>query len=186
MATCVVTLPAANADFCAPNAHFGRIDAILYTRWGDDLTDWTDDTEWDTRISNSTALPSPGTDAPVRFLFGTGELPLPEAAEQEISLGRRVKNKPVHTLPFNCDDTGNTNAALLAAMQETNDTYALWFLVDDQLYGGNTGFPATMSFNGRLIPGSRNEVQSINIVCTWTGVLTAPITSPINEIIGIE
>jgi len=186
MATCVVTLPSANADVCAPNAHFGRIDAILFTRWGDSLTDWTDDTEWDTRISNTTALPSPGTLAPIRYLFGIGELPLPETSEQEISLSRVVTNDPVHTLTFNCDDTGDTNAAMLASLQNKNYTYALWFLADEQMYGGNTGFKASMRFNGRLIPGSRTEIQSINVTGKWTGVLTAPIANVLNEILGIE
>jgi len=186
MATCTVTLPAANADVCAPNAHFGRIDAIFWTRWGDSLTDVSDDTEWTTRLSNSTTLPSPGTDAPIRFLFGIGELPLPETSEQEISLSRVVTNDPVHTVTFNCDDTGSTNASLLASLQNANYTYAFWFLVDDQLYGGNDGFKASMRFNGRLIPGSRTEIQSINITAKWTGVLTAPVASPVNEAVGIE
>lgn len=188
MANCTVTLPSANADYCNPNVHFGEISIFLWTRAadGDELDDVTDDAEWTTRLSNSTSLPALGTAAPIRYLFGRGELPLPEQAEQEISLGRVVTNDPRHTMTFNSDDTGTTNAGLLAALQAQNYTYRYWFVADGQLFGGNTGFIGPVRFNGRVIPGSKDEVQTINITARWTGVITAPVDSVIEDVLAIE
>ena len=180
MATCVVTLPAVSADLCDPKAHFGEIGTLLYTRYSvaDQIDDPTDGDEWGARISNSTALPSVGTAAPVRYLYGKGELPLPEDSETEISLDRIVSDDPTHTLTFNVDDTGDTNAAALAALQNKNYQYAVWFIADGQLYGGIRGFKASVRFKGRIIPGAKTEVQTIQVTARWKGVLTAPIAVP--------
>jgi hypothetical protein len=151
---------------------------ILFTRLGDDLTDVTDTAEWDTRISNTTALPSPPTLAPVRYLYGIGELPLPERTEVTLSLGRKTYTPSKHTITFNVDDTGTTNATFLNTIQETPQTYAAWFVVDGQLYGGDGGIQTSFTANGRLIPVSNEEVQTINIIMSFEGALPIPITAP--------
>lgn len=74
MGICVTTMPAAGADLCNFELHFGRIDAILYTRAEatDALTSAADAAEWATRISNSAALAASGTPAAIRYHYVTG------------------------------------------------------------------------------------------------------------------
>lgn len=186
MAVCTTTLPDANADKCTYNIHFGRIDMIMFTRLGDDLTDVSSSSEWGTRVDNTTALPSPGTDAPIRYMYGVGSLPLPERTEVTISLGRKTYTASKHTLTFNVDDTGSVNATFLNEIQETPQTYALWFVADGQLYGGNAGIEASVTANGRLIPESNEEIQTINIIASFEGALPVPITAPASVLALVE
>lgn len=178
MAVCTILLPAASADDCAINARFGRVDKILWTRLGDDLDDDSDLSEWTTRKSNSTSLPSSPTLAPIRFLNVIGELPLPETTTAEASLGRKVISTPSHTLTVDCDDLSTTNATLLNTLQGTSYTYAFWFVCDGQLYGGTTGIEATMSFVGRVIPREKTALQTMRITINWEGKIPVPIADP--------
>ena len=182
---CTTTLPAFRADICTDGVHFGPIDALMFTRYGDVLTDVSDDTEWDTRLDNTTTLPAPGTDAPIRYLYGVGTIPLPERTELTISLGRKKKSKPIHTMTFQVDDTGTVNAAALATLQDSGGVYAVWFIADGELYGPADGIKATISWDGRLIPDSTTAIQTIQISVTWEGVMPAPIASPIQDILGL-
>lgn len=182
---CTTLLPAVRADICTDGVHFGPIDALMFTRFGDALTDVSDDTEWDTRLDNSTALPSLPTLAPIRFLYGVGTIPLPERTELTISLGRKKKSKPIHTMTFQVDDTGAANAAALATLQENGGVYAVWFVADGELYGDENGIKATISWDGRLIPDSTTAIQTIQITVTWEGAMPAPIASPIQDILGL-
>lgn len=178
MAVCTVLLPSASADNCVVNAHFGRIDKVLFTRLGDDLTDDSDLSEWTTRKSNSTSLPSPPTLAPIRFLNVIGELPLPETTTLEASLGRKIISTPQHTITVDVDDLSTTNATLLNTLQGTSYTYAVWFVADGQLYGGTTGIEATMSFVGRIIPREKTALQTMRITINFEGNLPVPIADP--------
>ena len=179
MAVCVTTMPAANADDCTLNLHYGRIDAVLYTRaeTTDALTDAADDTEWATRISNSTSLTSSGTAAPIRYLYTVGEWPLAERAEIEVSAGRRAFTTPIHNITLDVDDTGDTNAALLAAEQGTTKRRRVWFIINGQLWGGNSGYLMDMTFLGRIVTRSRQEKQIIQIALRYEGNQGAPIAS---------
>lgn len=179
MAVCVTTLPSANADDCTLNLHFGRIDAILYTRAEstDALTDAADAAEWATRISNTTSLTASGTPAPIRYLYCIGEWPLPERTEVEVSGGRISNTVPKHTLTLDVDDTGSVNAALLAAEQLTTKRRKVWLLCNGQIHGGNDGYEMDMTFLGRLIGRTRTETQKIQVQLKYEGAQTAPITS---------
>ncbi len=179
MAVCTVTLPVANADDCAYNLHYGRIDAIMYTRaeTTDGLTSAASSTEWGTRLSNSAALTASGTAAPIRYLYCTGEWPLPERTEVEVSAGRTAQTVPKHTLTLDVDDTGDTNAALLEAEQLTTKRRKVWLLIQGQLHGGNAGYEMDMTFLGRLIGRVRTETQKIQVQLKYEGAQKAPIAS---------
>lgn len=179
MAVCVTTLPVAHADDCNLELHYGRIDAVLWTRaeTTDGLTDASDDAEWATRISNTTALTASGTPAPIRYMYVLGEWPDPEITEIEASAGRTATSQPKHTLNLEADDTGDVNAALLAAENATTKRRKVWFLIQGQLWGGNDGYPMDMTFLNRLVPRNRTETQKIKIRLKYEGVQTAPIAS---------
>ena len=179
MAICVTTLPAANADACTLNLDYGRIDVVLYTRaeTTDAMTDSSDAAEWTDRISNSDALTISGTPAPIRYLYVTGDWPLPERTKIEVSNGRSAFSTPKHTITLDVDDVGATNAALLAAEQATTKRRKVWFIINGKLHGGASGYEMDMTFLGRVIPGARTEKQTIKIQLDYEGVQTASVTS---------
>ena len=185
MAVCTTTLPQAKADLCTLNLHTGPIDRIMFTRaeTTDALTDVSDDAEWTTRLSNTTALAASGTAAAIRYLYVIGEWPLPERTALEMSLDREAQSIPKHTITVDIDDTGDTNAALLASLQNTTQFYKVWIESASQLYGGNSGIEASVTFMGRVIPRGRTEKHIIQAVITYKGVMPAPIATPLTGII---
>ncbi len=179
MAICVTTMPAAGADLCNFELHFGRIDAILYTRAEatDVLTSAADAAEWATRISNSAALAASGTPAAIRYHYVEGGWPLPELTEIAVSAGRTAYSDPKNTIALSVDDTGATNAGLLATEQGTTKRRRVWLVADGQLHGGNSGYLMDLTYTGRIIPEARTEKQTIQIILKYEGLQTAPITS---------
>lgn len=179
MAICTITLPNANADLCTFNLHFGRIDKFLMTRAEatDGLTDSTSAVEWGTRLSNTTALAASGTPAAIRYFYVTGEWPLPERTEIEVSNGRTAFTDPINTLTLAIDDTGSVNAALLASLQGNTQRMKVWLEADGQLWGGDDGYEMDVTFLGRVIPSSKTEKQTIQVQLKYEGVQGAPATS---------
>lgn len=179
MAICVTTMPAAGADLCNFNLHFGRIDAFLYTRAEatDVLDDATDAAEWADRISNSSALTASGTPAPIRYHYVIGEWPLPERTEIEVSAGRTSYSAAKHSLTLDIDDTGTTNTALLATEQATTKRRRVWLIADGQLHGGASGYLMDVTYLGLIIPRVKTEKQIIQVGLKYEGNQTAPITS---------
>lgn len=185
MALCTTTLPAANADACTLNLHYGPIDKFMFTRAEstDALTDVTDDTEWTTRLSNSTALAASGTAAAIRYLYTIGEWPLPARTELEVSNRRTAQTNPEHTLLLDIDDTGSTNAAFLTSLQNTTQYYKCWIESDGLLFGGNGGIEASVTFLGRIIPRGKNDKHIIQAQVKFTGAMPTPIATPLTDVI---
>lgn len=170
LGVCSTVLPSVHADLCDPQAYYGEISDLLFTRLGDDMTDWTDPDEWTTRISSTTALPSAGTLAPIRRLFGIGSLGAPEQAKKTISRKRDLYTPRQFTLPFKVDDTGDTNWAFLRAMPSAGQTFAVWFATETRMFGGNTGLEATIVANPD-IPESSEEITKITVTVTWKATI---------------
>lgn len=170
MAVCSTVLPAVHADLCDDQAYFGEISQLYFTRLGDDLTDYTDDTEWTTRLSNSTALPASPTLAPIRQLFGIGSIADPNRPSVVLSRRRNKYSDAEYTLVFNVDDTGEDNWAFLQGIPAGGQTYAVWFGTEERLFGGNAGIEATIvaDFN---IPESAQELMKIKLTVTWKATI---------------
>ncbi|MCB0541897.1 MAG: hypothetical protein KDC70_00180 [Saprospiraceae bacterium] len=185
MAVCTTTLPTASADQCTTNLFFGPIDKFMFTRAEatDALTDVSDDSEWTTRLSNSTALASSGTAAAIRYLYVIGEWPLPERTDVEVSDRRDAQTVPKHTITLDVDDTGLTNAALLTSLQNTTQYYKVWVESAGLLYGGNGGVEASVTFLGRVIPRGRNDKQIIQVRVQFYGAMPTPIATPLTDVI---
>ena len=165
---CTTVLPPSSSDLCTVNAHFGEINQLYFTRLTDPLEDWEDNAEWLTRLSNSTTLPSPGTDAPIRTLFGIGSLAAPEKTEIPVSRNRSVFTNPKYTMVFNVEDTGDTNMALVSAIPVAGQQYAAWFGTEERLFGGNAGVLMTMTADP-VIPESADELMKIQVTLTFKG-----------------
>lgn len=185
MAVCTTTLPVAKADLCTFNLHTGPIDRIMFTRAEatDALTDVSDDAEWTTRLSNTTAMAVSGTASAIRYLYVIGEWPLPERTALEMSLDREAQTTPKHTITVDVDDTGDVNAALLASLQNSTQFYKVWLESAGQLYGGNGGIEASVTFMGRIIPRGRTDKHIIQAQITYRGVMPAPIATPLTGVI---
>lgn len=185
MAVCTTTLPQASADQCTTNLHFGPIDKFMFTRAEatDALTSVSDDTEWTTRLSNTTALAASGTAAAIRYLYVIGEWPLPARTEVEVSDRRTAQTQPEHTITVDVDDTGTTNNSLLASLQNTTQFYKVWLESDGLLYGGNSGIEASVTFLGKVISRGKTDKQIIQVQIKYTGTMAAPIATPLTAII---
>lgn len=185
MAVCTTTLPSANADLCTFNLYYGPIDKFMFTRAEatDALTDVTDDTEWTTRLHNTTALAASGTAAKIRYLYTIGEWPLPARTEQEVSNRRTSQTTPEHTITLDVDDTGLVNSALLTSLQNSTQYYKCWIESAGLLYGGNSGIEASVTFMGRVIPRGKTDKQIIQIQIKYSGVMPTPIATPLTGVI---
>lgn len=169
---CSTVLPSVHADICDDQAFYGEVSMLMFTRLGDGLTDWADDAEWTTRISNTTALPASPALAPIRQLFGIGSIADPERPSIKLSRQRTKYGKAKFTLVFNVDDTGDTNWTFLQTIPPGGQTYAVWPGTEERLFGGNDGIEATIvaDFN---IPESGEELMKIKLTVTWTETIPA-------------
>ncbi|MGL4599658.1 MAG: hypothetical protein ACRCYO_19185 [Bacteroidia bacterium] len=178
MPICTTTLPQADADLCNFRIKFGRIDAIMYTRaeTTDAVSDASSATVWAARLSNTTALTASGTAAPIRYHYVRGEWPLPEATDVEVSAGRRASTTPTSTITLTVDDVGAINSALLQAKMGKTERRRVWLAADGEVHGGNDGYLMDMTYLGKVIPGAKAELQSIQIRLVYEGVQVAPVT----------
>lgn len=175
---CTTVLPVVSADFCDPKTVFGQISKLYFTRVGDDLTLVTSLAEWNTRLSNTTALPASPALAPIRNLFVVGSLPEGEKTVVAISLGREVESTPKNTLTFYIDDVGTENYAFAKTVVESGSAiFAVWFEAGGYLFGDEAGTEMTM----RLfydIPEADTDLQRIRGTLTWKGGMVVRNVSP--------
>lgn len=179
MATiCTTALPVLVQNFCDPKFIQGPIEQFFWTRKGDSLTDASDPDEWDLRLSNSTALPSPGTDAPIRYIDVIGELPLPEVPTVEASRGRTFTGTPKYTASLLSDDLPTEMMTFANAMKGKTYTYSCWFVAGGRLFGGNTGFDAQLSVLGFTIPNANTDLMKLTLNVVFEGDFPGHIASP--------
>jgi len=167
---CSTVLPQTHADLCDPQAYYGEITDLLFTRLGDNMTDWTSPTEWTTRLSNTTALPSSPTLAPIRRLFGIGGFGAPEQPKVRISRKRDLYGTRTFTMTFKVDDTGSTNWTWMKTIPASRQTYAVWFATEQRMWGGNSGIEAVVVANPD-VPESNEEVMKITVTVTWKSTI---------------
>jgi len=159
---CTYTLPVVEADICNPDVDFGQIDTIyLAARNAADFTDWTSQTEWNTRLSNNGS----GADD-IRYLFGIGDKPEPEQAEFDISKDRTIYGKKTHTINFKIEETSLVNYTFMRNL-ECNGVYKMWYQSSKWLYGGSDGVEDVSIKVSEIIPESNEEFKYINMAVTW-------------------
>jgi len=165
---CAGSLAEVVFDECAPVVHYGEV-AKLYIATVDaaDFTNVDLIGEWTTRLSDDGADP----DA-IRTLVVIGELPEPEQSEITISGDRTVVGFKQFTLPFEVDETNDTNYNLLLTY-ECNIKVKMWFeTADGVLYGGNEGIEATLRLNN-MIPRERTDVAKFVGTAKWKSQFSA-------------
>ena len=171
-APCTTVLPPTSADLCDINSFFGEVNQLYFTRYGDSLADWTDNAEWLTRLSNSTALPALPTLAPVRSLFGIGSIAAPERPTIVASRRRTIYGVPVYTVTFNVEDTSDTNMAMVGLLPASGQIFAVWLGTEERLFGGADGITATLIADP-IIPESKDDIMRIQVTLTFEGTFPA-------------
>lgn len=175
METCnPVALPPVVADFCAPNVNFGEVDKVFLGNAGNDFADWTDLTEWNTRLDNVDIADA----TKIRTLHTIGSKPATEKNKIDFSQGRSLYTTPKHTLPIKIDETGDENYDLILWTEENaGQTVSLWYQAGKYLYGGNSGISANLTLDD-IIPESDEELNTFDGVLSWEGKHPARTLNP--------
>ena len=157
---------------CAPVRHWGEVSKLFLADASfAGFSDVSQLAEWTTNLSDT-------ADNKIRTLIGIGDLPEPEISEVETSGDRIARGFKTFTLPFEIDETNDTNYNFLL-LAECGQKFRLWFQTrDGQLYGGNDGILASFNAN-LLIPRSKKELSKFMTVSKWDS-LQSPFrcTSP--------
>ncbi len=169
-----INLPAHDADFCAPNINFGEIDKIYLGYDDQPLVDWSDLTEWNTRLDNTTLADL----TKIRYLHVVGDKPAPEKNKIEISQSRHVYTEGKHTIEISVDETGAVNHALIQWLEaNAGQTIRVWYQSGKYLHGGTAGVPANIRLDD-IIPSSSDELNTFQGVIEWEGDTPDRITNP--------
>jgi len=155
---CSNDVPAINMDECNPQVDFSEVDKVYMTAGitpGCGLTDWTDASEWTSRIDNS------GTDTcDIREWWVSGELPEPEMNITEIDNEREIQSPMKFGLEcqvFDLDtDTYDAMRHLQCGMR-----VLIWYSAGNYLYGGSDGILATVVAVVPITKGSREANPGI-------------------------
>ena len=170
---CPTTCEGAVADVsfneCAPEKHWGEVSKIYIVASNfAGFTDVTDLAEWTTNLSDT-------ADNKIRTLIGIGDLPEAEITEVPMSGDRVAVGYKTFNLPFEIDETNETNYAFLL-MTECGGKYKIWFETSDGiLYGGNAGIEVSFRAN-LLIPRERTALVKFMSNSTWKS-LKSPFRS---------
>jgi len=174
MSCVAVELPEVKADLCAPDVNFSEIDKIFLGNANNPLADWSNLTEWNTRLDNSTT----GDLTKIRYLHVIGSKPKPEKTKIEFSQNRTLYTTPKHSIPFKVDETGPENYALLKFLEDNAGmVIPVWYQVGKYLYGGPNGVQAKINMDD-VIDESSDVLQIFEGLVEWEDKHPLRITNP--------
>lgn len=148
---CENWLPPVSFDNCDPNVDFGEISHIYVTGQGQFLSDWTDPTEWATRLDDATE----DDETKIRTLVVKGDLPPAESTEVEISNCRTYYSPKKFTINFDVDETNITNHDFMRQI-ECGGLFTIWFTSGQYMYGGTRGIDVNIQMNANIGRGCQN------------------------------
>jgi hypothetical protein len=164
--TCAGTLGVIDFNECAPEVHFGEISKIYL--WVLGQHPFASDTEhgtpatWAAKISETAV-----TDGAIREFIVIGEMPAPEQTVTPISGDREVTGFKKFVVPFEIDETNETNYNYLL-LSECGGKYSANFeTADGMLYGGTHGIEVSIKLN-QVIPKERTGVVKIMGTMSWS------------------
>jgi len=158
---CLTVLPEVDFNLCTPDVNFGQIEYLFIRNIGSGgLADWSDLSEWNTYISNT----SSSADA-IRRLTVIGSKPAPEKPVVDLSLQRKYYLPKKHLLNIRLDETNLTNYDWLRQL-ECGGQYLIWWTAQKYMYGGDDGIEATLNFD-LIIPESTEELMVFEGTAEW-------------------
>jgi len=179
---CTVTLPVLSFDSSCPSVKPGQVYRLYHTRATseDVLTDVEDAEEWETRLSDSDAIPGSGP-APIRTWIGIGSWGDAEFNQVDLPLGQ-VYNLPGNkALSFRCYDLSETNVAAAIAIRDAGTIVAkIWSEQSATILGSDTGIDGTMTAD-LVVPEGRADLSYIQINFTTKKSLGAMTDSPFTD-----
>ena len=158
---CASIVPGVAFSNCDPKIYFGEIRKI-YVASGDadDFTDIESLAEWTARLAQTG-----GNYASIRELTVSGDQPLPDAGEIEISNKRKVYPPKKWVLNFDIDDLTDLNYEF-ARTTGCNQRVKVWYATDDHIYGGAVGILGDLVINPMIERGNQS-VQKMTGSFTW-------------------
>jgi hypothetical protein len=160
--TCETQLPKPKFSLCDPEVNFGQIQKLYLTNPGYPLTDVEDLEEWTDRLSNT----SDDVDA-IREITVIGEKPEAEETSIQISLNRTVSGPMNHTIPFEIDETNDTNYAWMRSYQGGPREVTFWYENEaGKIFGGDSGIRASISVK-YVTPRESTDLEKIMGSLTW-------------------
>jgi hypothetical protein len=165
-------LPDWSFSECAPEVNAGEIEKIYMGIPGNVFTDWKLATEWNTRLTSTTATK-------LVVLTVLGEKPRPTQNSKDISGGRKVQLDSDHVLNFTIDETNAANHEAVRQL-ECGGQFLFWYETSGGLmFGGNDGIQASIAA-GMVIPLSRKDSLTYQGSISWSAKFTEErIVSPI-------
>jgi len=159
---CESQLPKPSVSVCSPVINFSQLKKLYITNPGYPLDDVEDLGEWTDRISNT----SDELNA-IREIHIIGEKPEAEETQVQISLGRTVSGPMNHALPFEIDETNDTNYEWMRSYQGGSREVLFWAEGESgKIYGGNSGIRASLSVK-YVIAREATELDKIIGNLTW-------------------
>lgn len=177
-ANCDVNLPVVSFDDCNPEILFSEIRRVFIAKKNaDPFTDWTDATEWETRLSQDSIT---GDDY-IRPLTVIADKPAAAAVSKDISNGRKKIIGKDHTINVTIDDVTDENYEFMRAL-ECGGKFRFWYETSGgKMYGGNEGFTAEFNLDDILNRGV-DEIETLAGAITWRSKFSPErIDSPIFE-----
>lgn len=169
---CTAELPSVQFSECAPETNNGEIRKIYIANVGNPLADWTDPTEWATRLAQTTEPTA------IRSLTILADKPRAESQEKKISGNRTIKGNKAHTINIDIDETNTVNYEMLRTF-ECGKQYLLWYQDERYMYGGTDGIAASINLD-HLIDRDRNNLQLFQGEAKWESQFSPErIASPI-------
>ena len=173
--TCSTVPAAVEFDFCNPSVHFGEIEKIyVMARDATALTDWTDASEWATRIDNTGV-----TGDEIRELHVSADLPAPEREMIDISVRRKTNTPATFTINLDIDDLTDENYDFMRTTA-CNTEVVFWYATKDHVYGGNSGITGNIIIDNVIERGVKS-LQKFTGTITWEGTFEAQRTTNIIE-----
>lgn len=126
----------------------------------DDLTDVESLAEWTARIAQTG-----GNYASIREMTISGDMPVAEAGEIEISNKRKIYPPKKFTINFTVDETSDLNYEFMRTTG-CNHRFKVWTVTDDHIYGGATGITVDIKMDQQIDRGNQS-VQVFTGVITW-------------------
>ena len=158
---CSSVLPLVEFSECAPQLLGAQVGDIYLANDGYPLTDWTDPSEWASRVSNS----STNANA-IRVLTVIGSIADPAVTEKKISHGRTVYSPQEYTIAGRVDDNSDLNYDFARATG-CNRQYRMWYAtMGGKLYGDNLGILVNLRM-WEAIPEDDLEYAILNIQMKW-------------------
>jgi len=170
---CQNEVPPISMDECNPEVDFCEIDKVYLCAINNPLSDWTDASEWATRIDNSGGLPSD-----IREFWVSGELPEPERTSTEIDNERDVWSPMKFSITLQVYESNLTNYDAIRFLQ-CGGEYLMWFSCGNNMYGSTDGVEVNIKADYIITKGAK-EANYFQLVITWDAEhLPERITNPL-------